>query len=244
LQENSFKEFTIDSVLEKFGGRDRFSGYVEFLLEENSRVNLVSRETTPEDLYGLVADCLIPVYMEGPKELFPERNWTKVLDIGSGGGLPSIPLALALGNVELTLIERTGKKAMFLRRALQKFCVKGKVLNCNFREFADNPGIQTVTGELSLGADAVSSKPTFDIVTIRWVKADSAMIRKAANFLNPGSETSGLIYYSDPQEIVSKTLQLSPYAYQLNSEAEIQTDPSNEDFDSKNSTVSIFKHKR
>lgn len=235
MQENSFKEITTDVVLDKFGGRERFSVYVEFLLEENSRVNLVSRETTPEDLYGMVADCLIPVFMDGPNELFQERNWIRILDIGSGGGLPSIPLALALGNVELTLIERTGKKAMFLRRALQKFGIKGKVLNCNFREFADNPGILTVTGELSLGQDPTSSKPTYDIVTVRWVKADSAMIRKAANFLVPDSLASGLIYYSGSQDIISKTLLLSSFSYRLNSEAEGNS--------SLEKTISIFRRK-
>ncbi len=243
MQENNFKEFTVNTVLDKFGGRDRFSGYVEFLLEENTRVNLVSRETSPEDLYGLVADCLIPAYMEGPNELFPERNWTRILDIGSGGGLPSIPLALALGNVELTLIERTGKKAMFLRRALQKFGIKGKVLNCNFREFADNPTILTVTGELSLGTDPASSKPTYDIVTIRWVKADSAMIRKAANFLRPSNETSGLVYYSSSQDIVSNTLAHSFYTYRLESE-EAPKDATAQESSSLERTISVFKHKQ
>jgi 16S rRNA G527 N7-methylase RsmG len=243
LQNNSFEEFTVDNILEKFGGRERFSGYAEFLLEENTRVNLVSRETTPEDLLWLMADCLIPVYMSGPDELFPKRNWTRILDIGSGGGLPALPLALALGNVELTLIERTGKKAMFLRRALQKFGVKGRVLNCNFREFADNPAILTVTGEVPTDPGAANARPTFDIATIRWVKADSAMVRKTANFLTGKSEHSGLIYYSEvpgPQNIVSNTLSLSTYTYRLtggsrNSEKSERAP--------QNHTLSIFRQK-
>ncbi len=38
-------------------------------------------------------------------------------DLGSGGGLPGIPLALALADVRLTLIEAVGKKCTFLREA-------------------------------------------------------------------------------------------------------------------------------
>ena len=43
---------------------------------------------------------------------------THIADVGSGAGLPGIPLAIALPNVRFTLIERSGRRANFLRNAL------------------------------------------------------------------------------------------------------------------------------
>jgi 16S rRNA (guanine527-N7)-methyltransferase len=39
-----------------------------------------------------------------------------VVDVGSGGGVPGIPLAIALPEIEFTLLEAEGRKADFLRR--------------------------------------------------------------------------------------------------------------------------------
>lgn len=41
----------------------------------------------------------------------------RVADVGSGGGVPAIPLAIVMSDVEFTLVEATGKKADFLRQA-------------------------------------------------------------------------------------------------------------------------------
>jgi 16S rRNA (guanine527-N7)-methyltransferase len=44
-------------------------------------------------------------------------NVPKIADVGSGAGLPGIPLAIALPHISVTLIERMGKRAGFLRNA-------------------------------------------------------------------------------------------------------------------------------
>ncbi|HET7815426.1 MAG TPA: 16S rRNA (guanine(527)-N(7))-methyltransferase RsmG [Candidatus Baltobacteraceae bacterium] len=73
------------------------------LLEANRRFNLTGAETEMELLPHLLdALTLVPYITES------------LLDIGSGGGLPAIPLAIATG-VPATLIESNAKKAGFLR---------------------------------------------------------------------------------------------------------------------------------
>lgn len=47
-------------------------------------------------------------------ELLPERG--KVLDIGSGGGFPALPLAILTPHLTYTLVESNSRKAAFLRR--------------------------------------------------------------------------------------------------------------------------------
>ena len=49
------------------------------------------------------------------------------MDVGSGGGLPAIPLALLRPNDRFTLIEATGKKVAFLRTAIREMGLTDRV---------------------------------------------------------------------------------------------------------------------
>jgi 16S rRNA (guanine527-N7)-methyltransferase len=44
----------------------------------------------------------------------------RIIDVGSGGGLPGIPLAICLPEARVTLLETTGKKARFLDEAVRE----------------------------------------------------------------------------------------------------------------------------
>src|SRR5439155_5786784 len=51
------------------------------------------------------------------RPLADARGSLSIIDIGSGGGVPGIPLAIVMPDVRMTLLEATGKKADFLRHA-------------------------------------------------------------------------------------------------------------------------------
>ncbi len=83
--------------------------FLALLLETNRKFNLTAI-TEPEEAWRrhiLESLALLPV-VKGARHL---------ADVGSGGGLPGIPLAIALPDTQVTLIESTGKKARFLEQA-------------------------------------------------------------------------------------------------------------------------------
>jgi 16S rRNA (guanine527-N7)-methyltransferase len=66
---------------------------------------------------GLIEDCLVLVEYLGDAR--------KVVDVGSGGGLPGLPLKIARPDLDLTLIEADQDKAAFLVHACARLGLKG-----------------------------------------------------------------------------------------------------------------------
>lgn len=63
-----------------------------------------------------------------------------VIDIGSGGGLPGIPLAIILPECSITLLEATGKKAVFLRHIIETLGLENvHVVHGRAEEYAHIP---------------------------------------------------------------------------------------------------------
>jgi 16S rRNA (guanine527-N7)-methyltransferase len=86
------------------------SRYLDLLFEANERMNLTRITDRAQAELQHVADSLT-LLPHLPKD--PHR----LADVGSGGGVPGIPLAIARPDVRVTLIEATKKKAAFLQSA-------------------------------------------------------------------------------------------------------------------------------
>lgn len=131
---------------------DPLAHYGALLLETNRRFN-VSGADTPEELLPHILDSLsIVPYVQGP-----------LVDVGSGGGLPAIPLAIAAG-IEITMVESTTKKAAFLEAALGTLGLAGRVIPQRAELAGRDPALREqfacATGR------AVSSAPTvLELVT-------------------------------------------------------------------------------
>lgn len=88
--------------------RTKLSRYIDLLLTANQRMNLTRIVDRQQAEVNHVGDALtlLPFLPRDPHSL---------ADIGSGGGVPGIPLAIARPDAQVTLIESTKKKAAFLR---------------------------------------------------------------------------------------------------------------------------------
>jgi 16S rRNA (guanine527-N7)-methyltransferase len=122
--------------------------YLDLLLEVNQKMNLTRITDRAAAELQHVADALTLLD-------FIPRGTTTLADIGSGGGVPGIPLAIALPQVRFTLVESTRKKAAFLRDAASTLLLK----NVNV--------VDTRAEELARTA----ARESFEVVTARAVGA-------------------------------------------------------------------------
>jgi 16S rRNA (guanine527-N7)-methyltransferase len=107
------------------------AGYLAELDRWREKVNLAGR---------LSADELVVHALESlaPVSLIPQD--ARVVDIGSGGGFPAVPLAAARPDVSMTMVEPRGKKAAFLRHASRTLGLgKARVLEIGIENLSEGP---------------------------------------------------------------------------------------------------------
>lgn len=88
--------------------------YNELLVKRNAAVNLTAHRTSEESWRKNVLDSLLFA------DEFEKLGRMVVLDIGSGGGLPAIPLAIECPNLQVTMIDSVNKKVSFLNEVIGK----------------------------------------------------------------------------------------------------------------------------
>ena len=100
--------------------------YSALLYKWNKTYNLTSITNNDDVLTHHILDSLaaVPIFKRYVFE------GAKVLDVGSGGGLPAIPLAIACPDVSVSLVETVGKKTAFLTQVALSLKLKNvKVFN-------------------------------------------------------------------------------------------------------------------
>ena len=137
--------------------------FAALIFKWNKTQNLVSRETVGELWPRHIADSL---------QVLPllEKSDVTILDLGSGGGFPSIPLAIVSKGIRtLVLVEPIGKKTSFL-----------KAVN---RELALGMRVESVRAEMLLPENL----PPVDVITSRALAPLPELCRMALPFWRDGT---------------------------------------------------------
>ena len=149
--------------------KEQYNQLKDLYLDWNSKINVISRKDM-EHFYEhhVVHSLAIAKYFE----LLPGM---KVMDLGTGGGFPGIPLAIMFPQTEFYLIDGTGKKI--------------KVVNA----VKEAIGLENVVAEQKR-AEEVKAK--FDVITGRAVMTLPEIANLAGNKLRirGDAEAGGIIY--------------------------------------------------
>ena len=143
-------------------------------LQELGRWNRVHNLTSVEgerasiDLHLIDSIAILPIMRE-----FLPTTQVQIADLGSGGGLPAIPIAIAEPNWRISLIEAVRKKTAFLQN------VKGKLGLSNASIYSDR--VEQV---------AIQEPGKYDAVISRAFTSLDRFLDLAEPFLKPG----GLVF--------------------------------------------------
>jgi 16S rRNA (guanine527-N7)-methyltransferase len=149
--------------------------YADLLIRWNQRINL----TGAKSIGALVAEHYPDAYALARRLDQPAR----VVDVGSGGGLPALPLALLRPGLVIRLCEPIAKKAAFLRTAIRELKLADRVSLEARRgeELADE------LAEIPAGPDAApGSEKFFDVATSRATFAPEAWLALGRRLVRPG----------------------------------------------------------
>lgn len=144
---------------------EKVKKYLSFLEEVNSKTNLVS----PNDIEFLYERH----FLDSLALEFLIKDTNKVLDIGSGGGFPAIPLKIVLPNLEITCVESRVRKTLFLKRVSKKI---------NFENFeVITERVENIESSNNNSYDIITSRATDSTENI--IKMGLPFIKKSGKFI-------------------------------------------------------------
>ena len=113
--------------------------YLDLLLHWNATYNLTAVRNRPDMVTQHLADCLA-VVRPVQHALSHVLASGRVLDVGSGGGLPGVVLAIMLPGLGVTCVDTVGKKAAFVRQAAGALGLKNlQAAHARVESLADLP---------------------------------------------------------------------------------------------------------
>ena len=151
---------------------DQFLRYYLELVDWNSWVNL-TRVTGREEvqvrhfLDSLAVSAVLSPGLLGSGE--------RVLDLGSGAGLPGVPLKIAFPGLRMTLMDATAKKTAFLAHVTQQLGLRDiQICTGRAEELAHNPGLRESFGVVV--SRAVAKLPVLAELALAFCRVEGTVV--------------------------------------------------------------------
>jgi len=156
---------TIDANL-----AENLETYYQLLTKWDAKINLTAFKLTPEGEDQAIDRLLIEPVVAAR---YIQENARTLLDAGSGGGSPAIPLKLASRNLALRMVEVKTRKAVFLREAVRELGLRDtQVETSRFEELLPRAELHEA----------------LDLVSIRAVRIETRTLNTLQAFLRPGGK--------------------------------------------------------
>jgi 16S rRNA (guanine527-N7)-methyltransferase len=148
------------------GEVEKLGRFLALLLHANTRMNLTAIKDPAEAWMRHILDSLT---LMAPLAELPQG--AAVIDVGTGGGVPGVPLALVRPDLRFTMLDATAKKTAFVRAAMDMFGVEhSKVLTLRAEEAGRYP----------------QYRDTFDAAIARAVGPMATVAELVTPFVKPG----------------------------------------------------------
>jgi 16S rRNA (guanine527-N7)-methyltransferase len=144
--------------------------YYQLLTKWNAKINLTAFRLVPEGEESAIDRLLIEPVVAAR---YVAENTRTLLDAGSGGGSPAIPLKLAAPSLNVRMVEVKTRKAVFLREAVRELSLKDTAVeNARFEELLSRSELHEA----------------LDLVSIRAVRVETRTLLTLQAFLRPGGK--------------------------------------------------------
>ncbi len=149
---------------------EKLEVYYQLLTKWNAKINLTAFKLTPDGDEAAIDRLLIEPVVAAR---YIAENARTLLDAGSGGGSPAIPLKLASGNLHLRMVEVKTRKAVFLREAVRALGLRdAEVETSRFEELLPRAELHEA----------------LDLVSIRAVRIETRTLLTLQAFLKTGGK--------------------------------------------------------
>jgi len=147
--------------------RKAYSRLIEIWLRWNSRVNLFSKSTKEEDLINHIIHSL---YLVVSTDFFDDKKMN-IIDAGTGGGLPGLPMAIACPDRNFILVDKVLKKTLAVRDIIRSLALNNVVaIHQNIAELDINRSSRVVSKHafpVQVLLKALNGKPVHEISMLK-----------------------------------------------------------------------------
>lgn len=142
----------------------RLVTYYELLSRWNRKINLTALDNPDEAIDRLLLEPVLAA------RHFPAPD-VSIMDIGSGGGSPAIPMKLAVPSSSLTMVEVKARKSAFLREATRSLGLEKTVVETSrYEELLARPELHEA----------------FTLMSLRAIRVEIRTLLTLQAFIKPG----------------------------------------------------------